>query len=148
VDDVKNRVDAVSTFPVEAKRPVYAISRRRREAIALAIAGDIAESELRRLGEGVWDDLTSLPGISQVELTEVRPYEISVGLGRDALRRRGLSFEQVARAVRRSSLNLPAGTLKTSGESSACETLGKGTNEVRRHPGLRGPHGARRRHPP
>ena len=63
------------------------------------------------------DELAANPAISQVELSNARPYEISVEISERALRRHGLSFDFVARAVRRSSLDLPGGTIKTdSGE--------------------------------
>lgn len=126
LDDIKNRVDAISTFPDEAERPVYAVAKRRREVIAVVVSGEVPERVLRGLGERVRDDLTALPGISQVDLVEVRPYEISVELSREQLRAHGLTFEQVAQAVRRSSLDLPAGTLKTSGGEVRLRTVGQG----------------------
>lgn len=126
LDDVKNRVDAISTFPVDSERPVYGIGRRRREVIAVALSGDLPESELRALGERVRDDLSALPQVSQVDLTQVRPYEISIELSQAALQRHGLSFDDVVVAVRRSSLDLPAGTLRTAGGELRLRTVSQG----------------------
>src|SRR5690606_34218598 len=66
-------------------------------------------------GEQVRDELSTLPGITQVELVIARPYEISIEVSEQALRRYNLTFEQVADAVRRSSLDLPGGSIKTEG---------------------------------
>ena len=43
----------------------------------------------------------------------VRPYEITVNLREEGLREYGLTFEEVAQAIRASSLNLPGGTVRT-----------------------------------
>jgi multidrug efflux pump subunit AcrB len=125
LDDIKNRVDAITTFPDEAERPTYSLAIHRREVISVVIAGDLKERDIRRLGERVRDELTTLPGITQVFLTAVRPYEISVEVSESALRKYGLTFSGVADAIRRSSLDLPAGTVKTRGGEILLRTKGQ-----------------------
>jgi len=125
LDDIKNRVDAINTFPVETERPVFSLAKHRREVISLVVYGQLSEKELRRLGERVRDDLTNLPGISQVELTEVRPYEVSIEVSENVLQEYGLTFDDVVRAVRQSSLDLPAGTIKTRGGEVLLRTKGQ-----------------------
>ncbi|VAV85015.1 Acriflavin resistance protein [hydrothermal vent metagenome] len=115
LDDIKNRVDSITTFPDEAERPTYSLSEHKAQVITVVIAGALSEREIRRLGERVRDDLTTLPGITQVFLKEVRPYEISVEVSEATLQRHGLTFAAIATAIRRSSLDLPAGTVKTRG---------------------------------
>ncbi len=113
LDDVKARVDAIDTFPEETEKPIIQEVILRRQVLSIAISGEAGERTLRRLGEQVRDEISALPGITQVELQAVRPYEISVEISEQAMRRHGLSFDQVARAVRRSSLDLPGGSVKT-----------------------------------
>ncbi|MHC4897038.1 MAG: efflux RND transporter permease subunit, partial [Planctomycetota bacterium] len=115
LDDVKARVDGIDTFPEEAEEPLVAEVVMKRQSINVAICGDLHEVDLKRLGERVRDDLAAQPGITQVELTTVRPYEVSIEVSEHALRRWGLTFDQVANAVRRSSLDLPGGAIKASG---------------------------------
>jgi multidrug efflux pump subunit AcrB len=115
LDDVKNRVDAITTFPEQAEKPVVQEVVLRRQVIWIAVAGDAEERVLKRVAEQVRDDLLALPEITQVELANVRPYEISIEVGEEALRRYELSFDEVAQAVRRSSLDLPGGSIKTGG---------------------------------
>jgi HAE1 family hydrophobic/amphiphilic exporter-1 len=51
--------------------------------------------------------------ISLATLVGVRDYEIAVEVSEENLRRYGLSFDQVSRALRAGSLDLPGGTIKT-----------------------------------
>lgn len=112
LDDVKNRVDAITNFPGEIEEPIISRLVVRKEVVNVSISGDASEASLKRLAEQVRDELTDLPEISQVELSAVRDYEISVEVSEGALRRYGLTFDQVADAIRGSSLDLPAGAIK------------------------------------
>jgi len=115
LDDVKNRIDAISTFPGEVERPTYSLAKHRREVISVVVAGHLDERELRRYGERVRDDIAALPGVTQVELEGVRPYEIAIEISENTLHQYGLTFTDVAEAIRRASLDLSAGSIKTSG---------------------------------
>ncbi len=123
LDDIKNRVDAITTFPDEIERPVYTIEQRRHEVISLIVAGDASEKDLRIIAERVRDDILSIPGITQVELTGVRPYEISIELSEETLQEYNLTFAEVSTAIRNSSLDLPAGAIKTKGGEILLRTL-------------------------
>jgi len=113
LDDIKASIDAIDTFPQEAREPVIREMESFKNAIAVALSGDVPERSLRELGERVRDELSALPEVSHVELTNVRPYEISIEVSERILRRHGLRFDDVVSAVRRSSLDLPGGSLET-----------------------------------
>jgi multidrug efflux pump subunit AcrB len=115
LDEVKARVDAIDTFPVEAEKPVVNEAILRRQVLNVAISGRADELTLKKLGERVRDEISSIPGVTQVQLANVRPYEISIEVSENSLRQYGLTFEEVALAVRRSSLDLPGGSVKTRG---------------------------------
>jgi len=115
LDDVKTRIEAIDTFPEEAEKPVIQEIVFRRQVIYVAVSGETDEATLKRIGEQVRDDLASLPGITTVELASARPYEIAIEISEESLRRHGLTFDAVAAAVRRSSLDLPGGSVKTAG---------------------------------
>ncbi|HVR36616.1 MAG TPA: efflux RND transporter permease subunit, partial [Methylomirabilota bacterium] len=115
LDDVKARVDAIETFPEEAEKPVIQEIILRSQVISVAVSGHAPEATLKRLGEQVRDEITSLPGVTQAELVVARPYEVSIEVSEESLRRFELTFDEVARAVRRASLDLPGGSLKTDG---------------------------------
>ena len=123
--DVKSRVDAIDTFPEEAEEPIVQEVLTRRQVINVAVHGNADERTLKRLGERVRDDLVALPGITQVELAAARPDEISIEVSEQALRRHGLTFGEVADAVRRSSLDLPGGEITTEGGEVLLRTEGQ-----------------------
>ncbi len=114
LDDVKSEVDAIDTFPEEAEQPLVREVTLRDFVIGVTISGDVGEAVLKRLGELTRDELTALPGLTQAELVGVRPYEIAVEVSEETLQRYGLTFTEVADSIRRSSLDLPAGSLETS----------------------------------
>ncbi len=115
LDDVKSRVDAIDTFPEEVEEPIIQELIVRNQVINIAVSGKADEKTLKGLAEQVRDEIASLPGITQVELSNARPYEISIEVSEDSMRRYKISFDQVAQAVRRSSLDLPGGSVKTEG---------------------------------
>ena len=115
LDEVKARVDALDTLPEDTEEPVITEISMRRQTISIAISGDLDERSLRELGQRVRDEVSALDGITQVDLGAIRGYEISVEVSESSLRRHGLTFEEVVQAVRRSSIDLPGGSLKTAG---------------------------------
>lgn len=125
MNDVKARVDAISTFPADSERPVVYVPEIRRDVITVIVSGELPEGELRLLAERVRDELVDLEEITQVELDGVRPYEISIEISEQTLRKYGLTLEQVATAVRRTSLDLAAGSVRTSGGEVLIRTQGQ-----------------------
>jgi len=115
VDEVKTLVDSIDTFPEESETPLVQEVTIKEEAINLAVFGDVSEFALRRVAEKVRDDLLSFKSISQVNLAGIRDYEISVEISEEDLRRYGLTFDQVAAALKTGSLDLPGGVIKTAG---------------------------------
>ncbi|MEZ5967171.1 MAG: efflux RND transporter permease subunit [Planctomycetota bacterium] len=124
-DEVKNRVNAITSFPVEAEKPVVSEPSLVRQVINVAICGDVEENVLKRAGERVRDDLLASGHITKTELVSVRPYEISIEVAEHALRRFGITFADVADAVRRSSMDLPGGAVKTTGGEILLRTKGQ-----------------------
>jgi len=115
LQDVKSEVDRITTFPLDAEEPVIAKVLNRSEVISVVVYGDLSERSLREWAESVRDELLAYPEITQVDLGGVRPYEISIEISEENLRRYNLTLDQVAQQVRRASLDLPGGTIKTAG---------------------------------
>jgi multidrug efflux pump subunit AcrB len=125
LDDVKARIDAIDTFPEETEKPIIQELLNRRQVINLAISGETDEKTLKILSEQIRDDILMLRGITQAEIANIRPYEISIEVSEQALRRFDLTFDEVAQAVRRSSLDLPGGSIKTEGGEVLLRTKGQ-----------------------
>ncbi|MGB5987171.1 MAG: efflux RND transporter permease subunit, partial [Desulfobacterales bacterium] len=113
--DIRNAVNRITSFPDEAEEPTINISSRKRYVISLALHGNQAERVLREYAEFIRDQLLSREEISQAELVQVRDYEISVDIPQAVLRTYGLTLAEVAARIRRSSVELPGGAIKTSG---------------------------------
>jgi multidrug efflux pump subunit AcrB len=102
LDDIKSRVDAIDTFPEQTEKAVIQEVVMKTQVINVAISGNADETTIKHLGERARDELSALPGITQVQLVVARPYEISIEVSEASLRRYGLTFDEVARAVRKS----------------------------------------------
>ena len=148
MNDIKTRVDAIDNFAEETETPILEEVVITSQVMSIAISGDTDESTLRKVAEDVRDGLLDykpkkpefklsdpIPAflsaiqketdITKVQLAAVRPYEISIEVPEGTLRRYGLTLGQVAEAVRRSSLDLPGGAVKTSAGEVVIRALGK-----------------------
>ena len=115
LQDIKAAVDRIVTFPREVERPVVQKLIRRRAVLNVVVYGDMDNWTLRQQAEDFRDRLLALPEVTQVELSGVPPYELSLEVKEQTLRYHGLTLDQVAAAVRAASLDLPAGSVKTRG---------------------------------
>ncbi|HDL63983.1 MAG TPA: efflux RND transporter permease subunit, partial [Proteobacteria bacterium] len=113
--EIQQEVARIRTFPEEAEDPSVVLATRKREVISLALHGDVAEATLRELAETTRDRLLLSPDITQVELGGVRDYEIGIEISRDRLREYDLTIPEVADRIRKTSLELAGGGLKTEG---------------------------------
>ncbi|MFO7613368.1 MAG: efflux RND transporter permease subunit, partial [Bacteroidales bacterium] len=111
--DIQNEVDRITSFPEDSEKPIVAIVSRKRYVVSLALYGDQSERILREYAEFIRDRLLQDPEISQVEITPIRNYEISVEIPQDTLRRYSLTLDDVAMRIQRASVELPGGAIKT-----------------------------------
>ncbi len=125
LDDIKTRIDAIDTFPEEAEKPVIQQLTNRMQVINLSISGQTDMMTLKRVGERVRDELLNHPEITQAELKSAPLYEISIEVSEDDLRRHNLTFDFVANAVRRASVDLPGGSIKSASGEILLRTKGQ-----------------------
>ncbi|MCB1234810.1 MAG: efflux RND transporter permease subunit, partial [Verrucomicrobiae bacterium] len=126
LDDIEARVNAIPDFPPgDAEKVSVRLEDSNRWVITVVLFSDMAERDLKELGAQVRDEIAALPEVTGAELQGVRPYEIAIEIDEGALQRYGLSFEQVAQALRASSIDVPAGTLQTASGEIALRTKGR-----------------------
>ena len=114
LNEIKNRVDGISTLPADAFPPVVSQWQNYSPGAFMALYGDIGERELNRLALDIRDELAQLPGGSPlVELWGEQQEEVSIEVSEEALRRYGLTFNEVAQAIRGSSINISGGQVRT-----------------------------------
>lgn len=112
LDEIKTRIDAIDTFPEESEKPVIEEIIMRKQVINVAISGNASEATLRHYASDVRDRLMAIEGITQVEMANVRELEISIEVSENTLRQYGMSFDELAMAIRKSSVDLPGGSIK------------------------------------
>ncbi len=125
MDDIKSRIDTITNFPKDAEEPIVQERSIRASVADIVVAGDIDELSLKRLAEEVRDELTNLPSITQVDLINARPYEISIEVSEHNLKQYGLTFDEVAQTINQASLDLPGGLLKTDNGEIFLRTMGQ-----------------------
>lgn len=125
IDDIKIRIDAIPNFPALAERPIIQHDDHLNSVISVILAADMAERDLRRLGEQVRDEIAALPGISHADLSGVRSYEISIEIPEATLRKYGLTLDQISTAIRTSAIDLPAGVVQTEAGDVSIRTRGR-----------------------
>ena len=124
-NEIKSQIDAISTFPVETERPVVSLLTTINNGLEIVVNGDADERALKELALEIREDIAALQGISSVEVAYVRPDEISIEVSERTLRRMGLTFDQVAEAVRRTSLDMPGGSIRSGAGEILLRTQGQ-----------------------
>lgn len=114
LNDVKTRVDGISTLPPEAFSPVVRQWRNSTPAQFIALYSDKSPKELNKLARDLRNELTQLPGGSPiVETWGAFNEEVSIEVSEESLRQYGMTFDEVAAAIRGSSLNIAGGQVRT-----------------------------------
>ena len=81
--------------------------------MAIALTGDVSEKLLTKTTQSLRDELALEPHVEVVNLLGSRQEEISIELSETAMRRYGLNFDDVANAIRKNSINLSSGNIKS-----------------------------------
>jgi multidrug efflux pump subunit AcrB len=126
MDEVKSRVDAIPTFPANTEKPVVSRTRFEQQVVMLTVYGDVPERTLKEFAKQVRNEVVTLPGITRAEILGSRPYEISIEVSEYTLQKFKLTLAEVADAVRRGSLDLPAGAIRSDAGDIQVRTKGQG----------------------
>jgi len=111
---IKREIDSIATFPAAVQKPQIRLFSNNQQVMRLAFSGDVSERVLRRFGEKVRRDLSLLSEVPAVQLSGVRGEEVSIEVSENSLRQYGLTFADVAAAIRGTSVNLSSGNVRTS----------------------------------
>jgi multidrug efflux pump subunit AcrB len=123
--EVKTRVDAISTFPGLAEKPVIYKVEADTPVIFVAIHGTVDAYSRKLIAQSIRDELLAMPEISQIDFYGDRAFEISIEVSEHVLRQYGLTMSEVSQAIRNSSIDMPGGTIKTDGGDILLRTEGQ-----------------------
>jgi multidrug efflux pump subunit AcrB len=110
--DVQNAIDRINTFPEDIESPVVQLLTMHRRGLNIALHGPAKENVRQDLADRFRDELLAYEDITSVKLSGTRRKEISIELSADKLIQHGLTFSQVAKIVRASAKDHPAGSIK------------------------------------
>jgi len=113
IDEIKLRVDQINNFPQAAFRPQVTKWEQRDWYFGMVVHGELDERTMKRLADKVRDDIADIQGGELAIVQGVLDEEVSVEVSEEELRRYGLSFSEVASAIRASSLNSSGGRIQS-----------------------------------
>lgn len=111
--EVKTRVDAISTLPPGLEPPQVQRQVQRNWSIIMSVHGDAPEKTLRNAAMKLRDRLALVDGGANTIIVGARRPEVSIEVSEEGLRRYGLTFDDVSRAVQGTSLNVSSGRVRT-----------------------------------
>lgn len=111
----RGRIDALAHLPAVVEQIDIREAQRDGDdgVIWVALYGDVDPLRLKALGDRIRNELSALPGVTQAVDYGRLNYEIGVEVRTARLHQYGLTLEQVAATIRRASLDLAGGTVKT-----------------------------------
>ncbi|MEM9022531.1 MAG: efflux RND transporter permease subunit, partial [Bacteroidota bacterium] len=112
LQDVKNAVDGIASFPAGLESPTVYVNENHDLAISFALSGAIDLRGLKKIARDIENEIRAEPGISQIELSGFPEEEIEISVREDRLRAYQLTFTQISDAVRKANLEVTGGTIK------------------------------------
>ena len=124
---VEDRISGILNFPDDLEKPSVSKFENMGWVSGVAVSGPLDEFQRKSLGQQIRDELLELPQVKKVILWGVDDYEISIEVKEHRLRELNMTLAEVARAVRESSLDLPAGMIRSDSGNILVRTEGKST---------------------
>ncbi len=126
--EIKNAVDGINSFPVSAEKPIIFKQRQQSTAQWLGLTGDVDIKTLEMYADQIKDELLASGVISQVGINGLTSKEISIEVSEQALSRYGITFDEVASAVRQNNRDISAGSIKAQNEEILIRSNAKVTD--------------------
>jgi len=123
--DVKNAVDRISSFPVDAEKPIIYQQKFRSLSQVMAIYGETDLYNLKYITESFRDELLATDLISQVDIGGLPALEFSIEASERDLRRYNLTFNDIRSAVAAANVNISGGKLETEDEEILIRAWGR-----------------------
>lgn len=110
--DVKNKVDAISTFPANAKSPIIEKAEREEHSLWLQLHGNADRDTLQQLAESLKSDLLATADISRVSKSGWLDPMMAIEIDEGRLQAYGLSLSDVENAVNQGSSSTMTAVVK------------------------------------
>ncbi len=114
LNEIKSRIDSVSSLPDDVDRPKVEQLIRIRDVITVVIEQDREDAViLKENTEKIRDEIRALENVTQVSMGGVRSWEMSITIPQQSLSQYGLTLGDVAKVIRNASRDIPGGSIKT-----------------------------------
>ena len=113
LNEVQMNIDTITTFPAQTEKPIVTRLEFKGQVLWLSVHGSMDRRARQNMAQDIRDEIMLLPSVNSAEVVGNRPYEISIEVSEQILQQYQLTFEDISNAIRRSSIDLPGGTLKT-----------------------------------
>lgn len=124
--DVKNSIDRINSFPVDAEKPIIFEQKFRSRALSVVLFGEADLYNLKYIAENFRDELLATPYISQVDIEGIPNLEFSIEVSESNLRKYKLNFNQIASAISSFNINISGGKFDTKDEEILIRAYGRG----------------------
>ncbi|TQV87675.1 efflux RND transporter permease subunit [Aliikangiella coralliicola] len=125
LDEVQMQIDAITTFPAQTEKPIVTKVEFQGDVLWVSVYGSMDRKTRQELAKQVRDEIMTLPEVNIAQIVGNRDYEISIEISEFKLKKYGLTFDEVSRAVRNSSIDLPGGSIKAEGGDILLRTKGQ-----------------------
>jgi multidrug efflux pump subunit AcrB len=125
LDEVQMQVDAITTFPAQTEKPIITKQEFKGQVMWLSISGPMERRARQNMAQNIRDEVMALSSVNSADIVGSRNYEISIEVSEEKLQKYQLTFDEITQAVRRSSVDMPGGTIKTSGGDILVRTQGQ-----------------------
>lgn len=126
---VRDRVGRVSTLPEDAEDTIVSeISFSDLPILIVTLGGPVDEVVLKRLGESLEEDIQSVAGVLDANLSGGREREIRVEIDPRRLSYYGLSMNDVSQAIATENVNIPGGDVDAGDATFLLRVPGEATS--------------------
>ena len=125
LQDVKNAVDGINSFPAGMEPANIRKAEFIAPAIFFAINGDVDLRTLKTYARTIEDDLRGIDGISKVVLNGFPDEEIEISFRENDLKAYNMTFQEAYNAVKAANIDLTGGTIKGENEELYIRTKQK-----------------------
>jgi multidrug efflux pump subunit AcrB len=123
--DVKNAVDRINSFPLDAEKPIIFEQKFRSRSLSIVLFGETDLYNLKFITDNLREELLATPEISQVDIVGLPNLEFSIEVSESDLRRYKLTFDEITSAFASSNINISGGKFETIDEEILIRAYGR-----------------------
>ncbi len=115
-DEIDTAIASIDDFPDRTEEPLIEELHTTDPVLNVIVAGDMLAADLKGYAEELKNRLQQVPDVSLIEIEGFSERQLRVELSKPALIRHGVSTSDVAAAMARQGVDLPAGEIETGQE--------------------------------